>query len=63
MNLENDTCAYDSRENDSRAYLICSSVGYLHEEIKYIETTFAKVNNYPKYVINQLNREVTLKHK
>ena len=46
----------------SRAYSICSSERYLHEEIKYIELTFEKINNYPKYVINQLNREVKLKH-
>ena len=46
----------------SRAYTICSSERYLHEEIKYIEPSFEKVNNYPKYVINQLNREVQPKH-
>ena len=46
----------------SRNYIICSSKRYLHEEIKYIESTFVKINNYPKYVINQLNREVKLKH-
>ena len=46
----------------SRVYTICSSERYLHEEIKYIESTFEKVNNYPKYVINQLNREVKLKN-
>ena len=45
-----------------RAYPIWSSEKYLHEEIKYIELTFEKVNNYPKHVINQLNREVKLKH-
>ena len=28
---------------------------------KYIESTYEKVNNYPKYIINQLNREVKLK--
>ena len=46
----------------NRAYTIYSSERYLHGEIKYIEATFEKVNNYPKYVINQLNREVKLKH-
>ena len=44
----------------SRAYTICSSETYLNEEIKYIESTFEKVNNYPKYVITQLKREVKL---
>ena len=29
---------------------------------KYLDSTFEKVNNYPKYVINQLNRKVKLKH-
>ena len=42
----------------SRAYTICSSETYLNEEIKYIESTFEKVNNYPKYVITQLKLEV-----
>ena len=46
----------------SCAYTICSSETYLNEEIKYIESTFEKVNNYPKYVITQLKREVKLKH-
>ena len=46
----------------SRAYTICSNEAYLNEEIKYIEPTFEKVNNYPKYVIIQLKREVKLKH-
>ena len=46
----------------SRAYTTCSSEKYLREEIKYIESTFEKVNNYPKYVITQLNGEVKLKH-
>ena len=46
----------------SCAYLICSSERYLHEEMKYKESTFEKVNNYAKYVINQLNREVKLQH-
>ena len=46
----------------SRAYTICSSETYLNEEIKYIELTFEKVNNYPKYVITQLKPEVKLKH-
>ena len=46
----------------SRAYTICSSERYFHEEIKYIELISEKGNNYPKYVINQLNREVKLKH-
>ena len=46
----------------SRAYTICSSERYLHEEMKYIESTFEKINNYRKYVINQLKREVKLKH-
>ena len=32
------------------------------KKIKYIELTFDKVNNYPKYVITQLKREVKLKH-
>ena len=44
------------------AYTICSSERYLREKIKYIDSTFEKVNNYPKYVINQLNRKVKLKH-
>ena len=39
-----------------------SSETYLNEEIKYIESTFEKINNYPKYVITQLKREVKLKH-
>ena len=42
----------------SCAYTICSSETYLNEEIKYIESTFEKVNNYPKYVITQLKLEV-----
>ena len=42
----------------SRAYTICSSETYFNEEIKYIESTFEKVNNYPKYVITQLKLEV-----
>ena len=46
----------------SRAYTTCSSEKYLREEIKYIESTFEKVNNYPKYVITQLNGEIKLKH-
>ena len=46
----------------SRAYTICSSERYLNEEIKSIESTFEKVNNYPKYVITQLKHEVKLKH-
>ena len=33
------------------------------EKMKCIESTFEKVNNHPKYVINQLNRKVKLKHK
>ena len=44
------------------AYTICSSERYLHKEIKYIKSTFEKVNNYLKYVINQPNREVKPKH-
>ena len=43
-------------------YTICSSERYLNEEIKYIQSTFEKVNNYPNYVITQLKREVKLKH-
>ena len=35
---------------------------HLNGEIKYIESTFEKVNSYPKYVITQLKREVKLKH-
>ena len=35
------------------AYTICSSERYLREKIKYIDSTFEKVNNYHKYVINQ----------
>ena len=46
----------------SRAYTFFSSETYLNEEIKYVESTFEKVNNYPKYVITQLNREVKLKY-
>ena len=46
----------------SRAHTICSSETYLNEEIKYIESTFEKVNNFPKYVITQLKREVKLKY-
>ena len=42
----------------SSTYTICSSEIYLNEEIKYIESTFEKVNNYPKYVITQLKLEV-----
>ena len=42
-------------------YTIYSSERYLYEEIKYIEPTLEKVNNYPKYVINQLNRDAKLK--
>ena len=38
----------------SRAYTICSNETYLNEEIKYMESTFEKVNNYPKYAITQL---------
>ena len=30
--------------------------------ISLLESTFKKDNNYPRYVINQLNREVKLKH-
>ena len=30
--------------------------------MKYIESTFEKINNYRKYVINQLKRELKLKH-
>ena len=36
----------------SRAYTICSRERYLHEEMQYIKSTFKKINNYPKYVIN-----------
>ena len=46
----------------SRAYTICSSERYFPEEIRYLESTFKKVNNYHKYVINQLKRQVKLKH-
>ena len=46
----------------SRAYTISLSETYLKEEIKYIESTFEKVNNFPKYVITQLKREVKLKY-
>ena len=46
----------------SRTYTITSSETYLNEETKYIKSTFEKVNNYPKYVITQLKREVKLKH-
>ena len=46
----------------TRAYTICSSERYLHEEIEYKESTFEKANNYPNYVISQLKREVKLKH-
>ena len=46
----------------SHAYTICSSETYLNEEIKYIGSTFEKVNNYPKYVITHLKREVKLKY-
>ena len=46
----------------SRVYTICLSERYLNEEIKYIESTLEKVNNYPKYVITQLKRKVKLKH-
>ena len=42
----------------SRAYTICSSERFFHEEIRYMESTFKKVNNYHKYVINQLKRQV-----
>ena len=46
----------------THAYTICSSETYLNGEMKYIESTFKKVNSYPKYVITQLKREVKLKH-
>ena len=46
----------------SRAYTICPSEKYHHEEIRYIESTFEEINNYPRYVANQLNCEVKLKH-
>ena len=46
----------------SCTYTICSSETYLNGEIKYIELTFEKVKNYPKYVITQLKREVKPKH-
>ena len=45
-----------------RAHSICLSKRYLHEKIKYIESTFEKVNNFHKYFINQLNRELKQKH-
>ena len=45
----------------SRAYTSCSIKRYLHGEIKYIDSTFEKVKNYPKYVINQLISEAKLK--
>ena len=45
----------------SRSYTIYSNESYLHEEVKHVESTFKKVNNYPKYVLNRPNREVKLK--
>ena len=47
----------------SRAYTIWSSERFLNEEMKYVELKFEKVNNYRKYGITQLKREVKLKHK
>ena len=41
---------------------MCSSERHLHEEIKCRQSTFKKVNNYPKYVINKLNRQKKLNH-
>ena len=44
------------------ALTLSAQVKHLNEEIKYIESAFEKVNNYPKYVITQLKSEVKLKH-
>ena len=46
----------------SCAYTIYSSERYFHEEIKYIQSTFKRVNNYHKYVITQLKHGVKLKY-
>ena len=41
---------------------VYSNERYLHEEMKYIESTFKRFNNYPENITNQPNREVKLKH-
>ena len=46
----------------SCAYTMYSSERYFHEEIKYIQYTFKRVNNYHKYVITQLKHGVKLKY-
>ena len=41
-----------------RAYLICSIIDYLQEELDHIVYVFEKFNNYPKWVSKQLLEEV-----
>ena len=45
-----------------RAYLICSTEELRIVELKYIEKVFYKVNNYPKYVIKQVLKQVHEEH-
>ena len=45
-----------------RAYLNCSIIDYLQEELDHIVYVFEKFNNYPKWVSKQLLEEVKYNH-
>ena len=39
----------------NHAYIICFTESHLQDETRFIESTFEKINNHPKYVINRIN--------
>ena len=45
-----------------RAYLVFSTETYLQEELTHQQTVYIKKNNYPKYVIKQVFRQVKQEH-
>lgn len=46
----------------TRAYKICSTNELLDKELKHIEKEFIEINEYPKWIINQLKEECKLLH-
>ena len=39
----------------NHAYIICFTESHLQDETRFIESTFEKINNHPKYAINCIN--------
>ena len=46
-----------------RAYLICSASSLLENELTHIRTVFRNTNGYPKWIINQVFKQVRAKQR